>query len=506
MAESQIFDVIIIGSGFGGATVAHVLKDTGVAVLILERGDFLKQEKENWDVAKVSLNRRYDSEDTWYDRTGKPFQPRIYYYVGGNSKVFGGAAFRLREQDFASRIHEGGSTITWPITYAELKPYYDRAELLLEVHGKKGQDPTEPPGDEFPFPPIPHEPVIEELAAKLRKQGLHPFHLPLAIDLGPGGRCQKGSPCDGFPCMVRAKGDAENRLLRPMLLKKTSNVTLWTNSFVTRLETTEDGARVARVCVLREGKEVLVSGKLFVLAAGAVNSAVLLLISKNDRHPKGLANSSGLVGRNFMSHHCTVLLAVHPWKKNPTRFQKTLAVNDFYNSGSDAGKPLGNIQLRGKIKPEMLRVRRNLLLRLFSRAIAERSVDLWIMTEDLLDPENRVEVGEKGRIRLIRRPSNWRAHEQLVQKAKEMMRRAGYPICIVDSRGITAVQHQCGTIRFGNDRKTAVLDTWCRAFDVSNLYVVDASFFPTSGAVNPSLTIVAQALRAAEHIRDQILS
>lgn len=488
MEESQIFDVVIIGSGFGGATVAHVLKGSGASVLILERGGFLKQEKANWDVAEVSLKRRYDSRDTWYDRKGKPFQPRIYYYVGGNSKVFGGAALRLREQDF---------TAAWPFFYSELKPFYQQAEVLLEVHGKKGEDPTEPPRDEFPFPPIPHEPVIEKLAARLRAQGLRPFHLPLAIDLGGGGRCQKGSPCDGFPCMVRAKGDAENRLLRPMLLNGTSNVKLWTDCLVLRLETTEDGKRVARACVLREGKEIMVSGRLFVLAAGAVNSAVLLLKSRSDRHPNGLANSSGLVGRNFMSHHYTVLLAINPWKKNPTRFQKTLAVNDYYHS-------LGNIQLRGKVKPEMLKTRRNWLLTTFSKAIAERSLDLWVMSEDFPDPDNRVEVDEAGRIVLIRRPTNWRAHRQLVRKAKAMMRRAGYPICLVDRRGITAVQHQCGTIRFGNDPKSAVLDTWCRAYDLENLYVVDASFFPTSGAVNPSLTIVAQALRAAEHIRNQL--
>jgi len=504
MEEKRLFDVVIIGSGFGGATVAHVLKDTGASILILERGGFLKQEKANWDVAEVALKKRYDSKDTWYDQRGRAFQPRMYYYVGGNSKVFGGAAFRLRELDFFSRAHEGGSTVAWPFPYAELEPYYQRAEALLEVHGKKGEDPTEPPRGEYPFPPISHEPLIEELAGKLKEQGLHPFHLPLAIDQGPGGRCQKGSPCDGFPCMVRAKADAENRLLRPILLKKTPNVSLWTNALVVRLETSEDGGSVAQARVVHEGQEVLVSGKLFVLAAGAVNSAALLLKSKNSRHPNGLANSSGLVGRYFMSHHYTVLLALHPWRKNPSNFQKTLAVNDYYHGGSATGKPLGNIQMRGKVKPEMLKSRRSWLLRAFSKAIAERSVDLWVMSEDLPDPDNRVEVDEQGRVHLIRRPTNLRAHRQLVSKAKAMMHKAGYPICITDRRGIEAIQHQCGTARFGNDARSAVLDPWCRAFDLSNLYVVDASFFPSSGAVNPSLTIVAQALRAAEHIRNRL--
>jgi len=296
---------------------------------------------------------------------------------------------------------------------------------------------------------------------------------------------------------VRAKGDAENRLLRPLLLEGGARVSLWTNCRALRLETTADGKRVERVRIWRDGRESFVSGRVFVVSAGAVNSAVLLLKSKSVQHPNGLANSSGLVGRNFMSHNYTVLLALHPCRKNPTRFQKTLGVNDFYES-------LGHIQLRGKVTAEMLRSRRSPLLRVFSKAIAERSVDLWVMSEDLPDPENRVIVDEEGRVRLIRRRTNWQAHRRLVRRAKALMRRAGYPICLEDRRGPSAVQHQCGTVRFGADPRTAVLDPWCRSFDVPNLFVVDASFFPSSAAVNPSLTIVAQALRAAQRIREQL--
>lgn len=504
MGKAHRFDIVIIGSGFGGATAAHVLKDTGASVLILERGGFLRQERQNWDIAEVSVKRRYDAKETWFDAGGRPFHPRIYYTVGGCSKVFGGAALRFRAEDFFSRAHNGGSTFAWPFSYEELKPYYLRAESMLQVHGQKGEDPTEPEREEFPYPPIPHEPVVADLAEKWRGLGLHPFHLPLAIDQGPGGRCQKGSPCDGFPCMVRAKHDAENTILRPILLKKPSNLTLWTEVYVRKLETDTTGSRVTRATVEKNGEQLSVGADRFIISAGAVNSAALLLKSGNKKHPSGLANSSGLVGRNFMSHNNSVLIALSPWKMNPTRFQKTLAINDFYHGWSTNERPLGHIQMRGKVKPEMLGRSKSAGLRLFNRSIADRSLDLWVMTEDLGIPENRVVVDEQDRIYLLRRPTNVEAHNRLLDQSKRIMRQAGYPICIADRRGIAAIQHQCGTIRFGTDPRTAVLDPWCKAYDLENLYVMDAGFFPTSGAVNPSLTIVAQVLRAAEHLKGEI--
>jgi choline dehydrogenase-like flavoprotein len=504
MSRIDRFDIVIIGSGFGGATAAHVLRDTGASILILERGGFLRQEKQNWDVTEVSVRRRYDAGELWFDERGRSFSPRIYYNVGGCSKVFGAAALRFREEDFLPRRHYGGDTPVWPFSYEQLKPYYDRAERLLQVHGLKGSDPTEPDRGDYPFPPIAHEPVIAELAERWEALGLHPFHLPLAIDQGPGGRCQKGSPCDGFPCMVRAKLDAENAILRPMLLKKPANLTLWTGAAARRLETDTSGNRVIRAEVEKEGERIGIEADRFILSAGAVNSAALLLRSKNRKHPSGLANSSGLVGRNFMSHNNSVLLALSPWRMNPTRFQKTLAVNDFYNGGPEGGKPLGHIQMRGKVKAQMLGRGKPAGLRLFSRSIAKRSLDLWVMTEDLGIPDNRVVLDGRQRIHLLRKGTNLEAHEALLDQARRIMRRAGFPISIVDRRGIRAVQHQCGTTRFGNDPRTAVLDPWCKAFDLENLYVMDAGFFPTSGAVNPSLTIVAQVLRAAEHLKGEI--
>lgn len=323
------FDIVIIGSGLGGSAAAKVLQETGRSILILERGGYIRQEKENWDIDEVSVKRRYDSPEKWLDANGAEFSPRTYYNVGGSTKFYGGTTLRFRESDFDSREIGEGKTVAWPFPYAELEPWYEKAERLLEVHGKVGEDPTEPPRGPFPYPPLEHEPTIGRLASKLAEQGLHPIHLPIAVDQGPKGKCVKGSPCDGFPCMYRAKGDAENRILRPLLLKKHPNVTLWIDAYVDRLETDESGARVTSAKVVRNGDQLSVEGGIFIVAAGAVNSAALLLRSKAPQHPSGLANSSDQVGRNFMSHNNTVLLALSPFSKNSTVFQKTLTIHDF---------------------------------------------------------------------------------------------------------------------------------------------------------------------------------
>lgn len=506
MIEGNKYDIVIIGSGLGGSAAAKVLAGTGLSILILERGDYIRQERENWEIGEVVVKRRYDSGDTWYDRNGSPFNPRAYYNVGGATKFYGGSALRFREGDFAARSLGGGRTIAWPFGYTELAPWYDRAETLLEVHGAVGEDPTEPVRSPFPFSPLEHEKRIAELAQSLAAQGLHPFHLPIAVDQGLKGRCVKGSPCDGFPCKVRAKGDAENRILRPLLLKKPKNVELRTTCRALRFETTKSGEKI--VAVIVEGSNGLerITGKQFILSAGAVNSAAILLASASPVHPDGLANSSGHVGRNFMCHNNTVVLALSPFMKNPTSFQKTLALHDFYGGIDGGGPALGAVQLRGKVRPEMLRRKKNPLLRAFSDVIAERSIDFWVMTEDLADPENRVKLEEDGTIRLELRPTNRDAHEALLRNLRSALHRAGLPVVIFDRRGIDTIQHQCGTLRFGEDPKNSVLDPWCKAHDLENLHAIDAGFMPSSAAVNPSLTVLAQALRAAEHLKANLMS
>ncbi|MDC7233014.1 MAG: GMC family oxidoreductase [Spirochaetales bacterium] len=481
----KIYDYLIIGSGMGGSAVVSALAESGSSILMVERGDFIRQEKENWSVPELALNRRYAAEEKWLDSRGNEFTPRMYYNVGGNSKFFGGSAFRLREKDFDSQ---------WPLDYSEMAPWYKKAEEILGVRGKQGEDPTEPSDQSYPLPPIPHEQAVRDLSRKLTKQGLHPFHLPIAVDQGPEGRCRKGSPCDGFPCMVRAKGDAENRMLRPLLLKESSPLTFLTNTRALRLLAGPDNTITGAV-LFRNGKEYIQKARRVILSAGAVNSAALLLNSADTDMPEGLANSSGYVGRCYMAHTNTVLLALSLFRKNPTVFQKTLAVNDFYNQG------WGNIQLRGKVKKEMLQNKKQLAFRLFPDFIAQRSMDLWLMSEDSPNPENRVTF-ENGRIRINLNPTENRGHEKLIRAARKMMRKAGYPLLFTDRRGIEAVQHQCGTLRMGGNSDNSVLNKWCRSWDHPNLYVVDASFFPASAAVNPALTIAAMGLRVGTYLKN----
>ncbi len=482
--KNFLYDVLIIGSGMGGSALAYGLKDSGLSVLMLERGDFIKQEKENWDVHEVVNARRYGTDETWLDRNGKPFTPRMYYNVGGNSKFFGGSAFRLRESDFRS----------WPLTYADFSPWYDKAEKILGVRGAAGEDPTEPPRGEFPLPPAEHEPAIAELARKIRRQGLHPVHLPVAIDQGPGGKCRKGSPCDGFPCMVRAKGDGENRFLRPLYLRSDSRLTLLTGAFAETLVYSRSDNRIDGVRFRYKGERFIQKARWIVVSAGAVNSAALLLRSRDASHTRGASNSSDQVGRNYMSHINSVMLALSPFRKNPTVFQKTLTVNDYYQRG------WGNIQLRGKILPEMLQTRSGGVLKAGSFFIAPRSIDLWLMSEDPPQRSNQVIITEDDRIQLAVEHHNRNAHQNLIKAASRMMRRAGYPLIFVDKRDIKAVQHQCGTVRFGSDSGKSPLDLYCRSYDHPNLFVVDAGFFPTSGAVNPALTVAAQGLRVGHYI------
>lgn len=494
----QDFDIVIIGTGAGGGTLAYALKDSGAKILIVERGDFLPQEPENWD-AKAFANRRYKTSEEWYDVNGKPFFPGVSYYVGGNTKVYGAVMARLRKKDFEELEHKEGVSPAWPISYEELEPYYYRAEKLYHVHGKRGEDYTDPPrSDDFPYPEVPHEPVIEELAADLEKQGLNPSHLPVAIDLRENGRCVRCKTCDGFPCKVDGKGDADVCCVRPAL--ESPNIELLTRAYARRIFTDETGKRVTAVEIERDGKVFEVKAETIVVACGAVNSAALLLRSANDKHPDGLANQSGLVGRNYMTHNNTGLVAVHP-KKNPTFFQKTLTVNDFYFGTSDFPYPMGNLQMLGKLQGIMMKDAAPLIPTTVLNGVANRSIDWFIMSEDLPDSENRVTVRSDGKIQIRREPNNLIAHQRLVKEAKKMMRRAGFPIIVTESMtGIETNSHQCGTIRFGTDPATSVLDPYCRAHTVSNLFVVDASFFPSSAAINPALTIAAQALRVGDHI------
>lgn len=493
------YDIIIIGTGAGGGTLAYALRESGLRILLVERGDYLPQEAQNWEPHAVFDQGRYKAHDDWQDAEGKSFSPGVHYFVGGNTKVYGAALPRLRREDFGALRHEGGISPAWPITYDDLEPYYARAERIFHVHGASGDDPTEAPRSApFPFPAVPHEPYIEDLAGRLRAQGLHPFYLPMGVDLRPAGRCIRCKTCDGFACKVHAKAEADVCCVRPALAYE--NVQLMTRTRARRLITAVSGERVTAVEVEHEGKVQTLRSKIVVVSCGAVNSAALLLRSTNAAHPNGLANASGLLGRNYMVHNNTALMAVHPTRRNPTVFQKTMAINDFYLHGEGWPYPLGNIQLLGKLQAGMLTANQPLVPRSLLQEIANRSVDWWVMSEDLPDRENRIIVMADGSIRVYWKPNNMASHRRLVAAARKMMRRAGYPFVLTQQMGIATNSHQCGTARFGTDPTESVLDPLCRAHDVENLYVVDSSFFPSSAAVNPALTIAAQALRVADHL------
>lgn len=514
MNTEQHYDFIIIGTGAGGGTLAHALAPTGKRILVLERGDYLPKEKANWEPGPVFGEQRYWTKERWYDKKGNAFRPEMNYYVGGNTKVCGAALLRLRKEDFEELRHHDGISPAWPLRYEDFEPYYTQAEHLYNVHGARGEDPTEPEASaDYAFPALSHEPRIQEVSRDLRSAGFQAFSLPMAVDRDeevPRRRpCIRCDTCDGFPCLVDAKGDAQVVCVDEAV--KQPNVKLLVNAEVTQLLTNSQGNEVTAVQARVNGEQRQFSGDLVVVACGAINSAALLLRSANDRHPNGLANASDQVGRNLMLHNNSAVLAVST-VPNPTKFQKTLGLNDFYFKAPDWDYPLGHIQLLGKSKWEMLRADApvfapNALL----KYMANHSVDWWITTEDLPDPKNRVTLDDQKRIVLSYTPNNVEAHKRLLAQLKKTLKGIGQCRALLPHKAyfskrlpLAAVCHQVGTCRFGPDPESSVLDLNCRTHEVENLYVVDGSFFPAISAVNPSLTIMANALRVAEHLRERL--
>lgn len=509
------YDIIVIGTGSGGSTITKELAETGKKILVLERGGFIPKEKENWDPHEVVTVGRYRPNEEWYDEDNKPFKPFIHYNVGGNSKAYGAAMFRFREADFEETKHFGGVSPAWPIGYDVFEPYYTKAEAMYTVHGKRGEDPTEPPASgDYPFPPLPEEPFTKELKKKLELIGLKPFSLPMGMKL-PQDINENRSPVvlsnfDGFPDPTDSKSDAQVRALEPAL--QYPNVKLLTNAYVKTLITDKTGKRVSEVLVELDGLEVVFSASIVIVACGAVNSAALFLRSSNDKHPHGLANSSGMVGRNLMLHHngCLVGFGV---KNNNSQFQKSFGLADFYFGAEDSEFPLGEIQLMGRNDPDTIMWLAETMAPGKTYAeLATETIDFWLTSEDLPIPENRVVLTSEGKIKVHYRKTNYEAYERLKQKLKDvfvLLGEADEQYKGIQWKGydldISGMSHQNGTLRFGNDPKTAVLDINCRTHDVENLFVVDASFFPSCGAFNPSLTIAANAIRVADYIKNNHL-
>jgi choline dehydrogenase-like flavoprotein len=512
------YDVIIIGSGAGGGTLAWHLAPSDKRILLIERGGWLPREPANWDAGEVFVNNRYVSKETWYDRDGKPFQPGLHYFVGGATKMYGAALYRLRREDFGEVRHHDGISPAWPISYEAMEPYYTRAEQQYQVHGARGEDHTEPPASApYPFPAVTHEPRIQQLHDDLARAGYHPFHSPCGIMLNeanmPFSACVRCEDCDGFPCLVHAKSDAEVLAVRPAL--QYPNLTLVTDTQVVKLNTNTAGTAVTEVVARHRGEPVTYTGGIVVVSCGAANSAKLLLLSASDKHPNGLANGSDQVGRNYMFHNSAAVLAISR-EPNPTKYQKTLGLNDFYFGMDGFPYPMGNIQMVGKSQGPMYKGEKPIEAGLAPAwtldRLARHAVDFWLSTEDLPWPDNRITIDGDGTIKLSYTLNNQVPKQRLYEKLKSMLDHLGMDphhliprnLYMKNEIGIGGVAHQAGTCRFGTDPKASVLDTNCRAHQLDNLYVVDTSFFPSIGAVNPALTAMANALRVGDHLIERI--
>ncbi|MDR0341814.1 MAG: GMC family oxidoreductase [Nocardiopsaceae bacterium] len=536
------YDVIIVGTGAGGGTLAHTLAPSGKRLLLLERGDFLPRELANWDPGPVFVDGRYISPETWYDSDGRPFQPQVHYFVGGATKMYGAALYRLRAEDFEEIKHADGVSPAWPVSYQEFEPWYTKAEWLYQVRGVHGEDPTEGAwSQQYPWPPVSHESRIQEISDTLAAAGYHPFHAPCGIlldeanrrdaagrgalpaagqyqhDLGrllsPESTCIRCATCDGYPCLVHAKADAEVMAVRPLLGRP--NVTLLTGAEVERVSTDPSGRSVTGVVVRRGGEPEIFTGDVVAVCAGAANSAKILLASASDRHPDGMANGSGQVGRNYMYHNSKAAVAVGR-EPNTTVFQKTLGLNDFYSARHGRQWPLGNIQMLGKSNAMAIKGEEPELTKLaphWSLAqVARHAVDFWLTTEDVPQPGNRITLDGEGRLHLAYKQTNKEEATGLYRELRTILNHIGMAAHHVLEKNyylsmdvpIAGVAHQAGTCRFGADPATSVLDANCKAHELDNLYVVDTSFFPSIGAVNPALTAMANAIRVGEHLLERM--
>ncbi|WP_305988683.1 GMC oxidoreductase [Roseibium sp. MMSF_3544] len=487
-------DIVIVGSGMGGATLAAGLAPTGAKITILERGRQIPDDAPARDPWRIYTNSAFRSQETWLDEKGNAFEPGNYYNVGGNSKLYGAVLIRYRAEDFEEMEHFEGVSPAWPFAYDELAPWYEAAETLYQVRGDASLDGTEPPHEgPYPFPPVPDEAAIRTARKRLVEAGVKPFSLPLGVDIDRWlSAGQTG--WDGYPDLRCGKMDAETCGLAAALSH--GNVDLITGAEVTSLTADPKTGKIDAVTYVKDGTETKLTPGTVALCAGAVQSAVLLLKSS-------LANSSDHVGRCFMNHNATAMIAIDPRFRNDAVYQKTFGINDWYLSAEDGGKPLGNVQLLGRVTPDILKIQVPQLPGFAAKWISGHALDLYLISEDLPDPESRV-VLKDGKIQLIWRRSNMRAHTELVAKTRSTLRKAGFPIVLSRLFDGRVPSHQCGTVRMGADSKTSVLDPQCRSWDHPNLYVTDAGALPTSAAVNPALTVAALSLRAAETIKQEL--
>ena len=488
-------EFLIIGSGPGGTAAALKLVRAGRRVLMIEKGPFLPKEADNRDSKAVYGDKKYRTSDRWIDKDGEEFQPWMHYYVGGNAKLYGAALYRFRKADFQEITYPEGLSPAWPIAYEDLDRFYDEAEELYSVHGDREADPTEPTTAPYPLAPLPDEKGMSAVKEHLLSAGVESIPLPVGVSLK--SRNERWdvdlSHFDAYPDPSLAKGEPEGCAL-PELLENSDVFELRTDCEARKF--LSDSGRVAGV-ELSDG-EVL-TAQHYICAAGAINSAALFLNSEADG---SFANSSGLVGKNYMCHICTTASAVFA-EPHGASFAKTYGTNHWYQP--DQRKVLhGSVQTQGKWDAAQYALEKwthdegeDL------ESLAARSFEFFFMTEDLPAKENAVTLTEDGRIKIERDVLGMGEHELLVEKFEKSLSE-GTVLQLERFRHqvlpVSWCTHQCGTLKFGDDPQTSVLNRMCRAHDVQNLTVLDASFFPSSSALNPTLTIVANALRVGEHL------
>ena len=474
------YDVVVIGSGLGGSTLAYRLAQRGLHVLVVEQGDFLRRPPRRPN-DPVGLHI-------------ESFDPRPTL-VGGPTKFYGAAMYRMRERDFQGTRHEAGESPAWPITYADLEPYYCEAERLYRVHGARDGDPTEPPRSvPFPYPPLPHAPMVSTMVDRLRDSGTCVSPMPRALDYAVGGKCVLCPTCDAYYCQLDAKMDAEIAALRPAL--GTGYVKLLTRAECLRILTTNNGSKATGLLIRRDGKEETVHADIVAVCAGVPNSARLLLESRSSGHPLGLGNSTRCVGRYFGGHTTGMIFPLLSVTRLPDMHTKTFAINSYYDGALGWPYPTGVIQAAGQIpfwEAEVVpRWKKP-----FARFIGQRSIYCFYMTEALPTRESGFEFDRGAVVRMMPPLENAETFRKLRVLAIDVFKRAGYRVV---SPGHRSLWHTIGTARFGIDPGSSVLDPNCKVHDIDNLYVVDASVLPSAGAVNTGLTIAALAVRVGDVI------
>jgi choline dehydrogenase-like flavoprotein len=481
------YDAIIVGSGAGGSTLAYQLTKHGLRVLVVERGDFLKPQRKT---GSEPIGRYL------YDVV-KPETPLTF--VGGATKFYGSALYRLRESDFRATTHEAGVSPAWPIGYADLEPYYGRAEGLYHVHGAVEGDPSEPPRSTvYPHPPLPHDPLVAKVVKRLAATGTAIAPIPRGVDYGPGGTCELCATCDGYYCQIDAKMDAEKAALRPAM--RTGNVDILTGAECLKVLTDASGEHAIGATIRQNGMEKDVPADVVAVCAGIPGSAHLLRRSRNAPHPEGLGNNSGMLGRYLGGHSVGMLFPIVSPRPLGPRHTKTFAINAAYEGVSDWHFPMGVIQVAGQM-PYWQNA--PWWMRLPVKVIVSHALTCFYMTEALPTAESGYSFAGDTIVSRQEPQHNAETFARMRSFAVKAFRRAGFPVI---ARPRHYFWHDVGTARFGHDPADSVTNPDCMVHGISGLYVIDACVLPSAGAVNTALTIMALALRAGDRIAGKIAS